>query len=291
MRKTLLILVVCFFAARLPAEEKVSAVHKDHGMTIALVSEVKAIHPGEPFWVGLHITHEPKYHTYWKAPGIAGVPTKMEWNLPAGWKAGPLVFPPPDKVKMAIYSTHGYERNVLLLALVTPPADLAAGEAILAGKATWMCCAATCHPGFGKLSLPLPVRAAGAAEGGEAAEKDAAWTEKFEAVRASQPPEIQGWKLKAVRRGNAVTLTGTPPAGLRLPEKPQFFSDDNLICSHPVQTWEPAPDGGFSVVLTVSEFPPRDVKTLSGLLFSPGGWHAAGTAPYVQIRVPLEGEG
>ena len=135
------------------------------------------------------------------------------------------------------------------------------------------------------------MRATGAAGAVGVAEKDAAWTEKFEAVRASQPPEIQGWKLRAVRRGNTVTLTGTPPAGLRLPEKPQFFCDDNLICSHPVQTWESAPDGGFSAMLTVSEFPPKGVKTLSGLLFSPGGWHAAGAAPYVQIRVPLEEEG
>lgn len=273
------------FAAPLRAQEKISATHRDHGMTISLVSEVKAIHPGEAFWVGLHIQHEPKYHTYWKAPGIAGVPTRMEWALPAGWKTGPLIFPPPDKVKMAIYSTHGYERNVLLLAEITPPADLAAGEAVLAGKASWMCCADTCHPGFGQLSLTLPVRPGGAVE------TDAAWMEKFQATRDSQPLEIQGWKLKAVRQGTTVTVTGTPPPGLRMPEHPQFFSDDNLICSHPVQKWEAAADGSFSVALTVSEFPPKGVKTLSGLLFAPGGWHAKGTAPYVQIRVPLEGDG
>src|SRR5688572_10915548 len=46
-------------------------------LTIELVSEVASIQPGSPFYVGLHLKHKEHYHTYWKFPGIVGVPTDM----------------------------------------------------------------------------------------------------------------------------------------------------------------------------------------------------------------------
>src|SRR6187551_155684 len=48
-------------------------------LSIELVSEVTSIQPGTPFYVGLHLKHQEHYHTYWKFPGIVGVPTDMAW--------------------------------------------------------------------------------------------------------------------------------------------------------------------------------------------------------------------
>ena len=41
-----------------------------------------AVQPGQAITVGLFIQHVPEYHTYWKAPGIVGVPTTINWKLP-----------------------------------------------------------------------------------------------------------------------------------------------------------------------------------------------------------------
>ena len=60
-----------------------------------LVSEVAAVKPGEPFWVGLRQTLRPKWHTYWKNPGESGLPTEIVWKLPDGAKADPIVWPAP----------------------------------------------------------------------------------------------------------------------------------------------------------------------------------------------------
>lgn len=53
--------------------------------------------------------------------------------------------------------TYGYENEVMLLAELTPPIDLASGTVTLEGKATWLACAKTCVPGGAPVSLTLPV--------------------------------------------------------------------------------------------------------------------------------------
>jgi DsbC/DsbD-like thiol-disulfide interchange protein len=53
--------------------------------------------PGKPVWVGLQITHKPEWHTYWKNSGDSGLPTVLEWTLPAGVTAGDIAWPTPQK--------------------------------------------------------------------------------------------------------------------------------------------------------------------------------------------------
>ena len=43
--------------------------------------------PGRTVWLGLRLDHAPHWHTYWSNPGT-GLPTTLEWKLPAGWTAG-----------------------------------------------------------------------------------------------------------------------------------------------------------------------------------------------------------
>ena len=44
----------------------------------------EGIEPGKPVWVGLQLAHQPEWHSYWKNSGDSGLPTKLEWKLPAG---------------------------------------------------------------------------------------------------------------------------------------------------------------------------------------------------------------
>src|SRR5262245_53837871 len=69
----------------------------DNPLKIELVSEVTSIVPGKPFYVGLHLQHQPGDHTYWRFPGIVGVPTGIKWELPEGFKAGPIEWPEPQR--------------------------------------------------------------------------------------------------------------------------------------------------------------------------------------------------
>ena len=255
------------------------ATFRGKGLTVELVSEVTTVRPGQPFHAGLYIRHDAAHHTYWKNPGLAGVATNLEWTLPAGWTAGSIEWPAPDKVLMAQINTHGYERDELLMVKLTPPAQCDK-EVTLKTKASWMCCAKSCHPGFCDLTLTLPVVAG----------PEAAWHEKwrgvFELERAQFPVPVQGWKFSAQRQGKKILLSGTPEKqGVALPEAPQFFSSDNLICSHPKQTWRKTATG-FTAELEASDFPPKEKKQLRGLLRGQPGWNP-NDARAVEIAVPL----
>lgn len=252
------------------------ASHKGKGLTVTLVADVTAVQPGKSFYAGLLIRHERGYHTYWKNPGLAGVATKLEWSLPDGWKAGEIEWPEPEKVKMASINTHGYEKDTILQVKLTPPSKLDK-PVTLKTKASWMCCAKSCHPGFVDLELTLPVAAQASAS---------KLAERMSSERAQYPVKVNGWKFTAVREGQTITLSGQPSSeAVKFPQAPQFFSADNLICSHPEQTWT-ADGAGFTAKLTVSELPPKEQSVLRGLLAGKGGWNA-GDQRAVEIEVPV----
>jgi len=52
---------------------------------------------GQPIWLGLAITHQPHWHTYWKNPGDSGLPTTLQWTLPEGVKSGEIEWPTPSR--------------------------------------------------------------------------------------------------------------------------------------------------------------------------------------------------
>jgi len=273
-----LLLILCAFAA-VRAEAGAPAHFTGKGVSVQLVSDARVIQPGQTFHLGLQLHHEPGYHTYWQNPGLAGVPTRLVPALPPGFSAGALIYPPPDKVKMAAIRVHGYEHDVLIALPITAPATLPPGPLTFDVKATWMACLRTCNPGLADLSLTLQT--------GSLAKPDPAWAPQFQALRESQPPPLTGWTLTARRTGSQIEFFALPPKGFPLPEQPQFFSLDNLICSHPVQDWQK--DGpGYRVRLTLSDYLPENQTELKGLLFGQGPWMAQNPSHYAAMAVPVQ---
>lgn len=124
---------------------------------VELIQEEETIQGGHPFWVALHLNLEKGWHVYWKNPGDAGMPLKVEWQLPPGYEAGPLQWPFPEKFTMADMVGFGYKDEVTLLAQITPPPTIEQGTKIsLQAKMNWLLCSfETCKPGSIQLTLPL----------------------------------------------------------------------------------------------------------------------------------------
>jgi thiol:disulfide interchange protein/DsbC/DsbD-like thiol-disulfide interchange protein len=122
------------------------------------LANVSAIVPGEPFLVGVRLKMEPRWHTYWKYPGDAGIPTDIKWQLPEGWRVGDIQWPIPLKLEepgdILIY---GYHDEVLLIQQVTPPKNLTNASANLSAKVNWLVCEKICIPGDGTVNLSLPI--------------------------------------------------------------------------------------------------------------------------------------
>lgn len=116
---------------------------------------------GQRFWLGLKLTHEPDWHTYWKNAGDSGLPTDLQWKLPAGLTAGAINWPVPHALRVGPLLNYGYEQTVLLPMPVTVAADFkapASGMVDVQLSANWLICRVECIPESGEFTLQIPVR-------------------------------------------------------------------------------------------------------------------------------------
>ena len=100
---------------------------------VSLVSEVTGVEAGKPFWVMLRQEIRPGWHTYWRNPGDSGAPTEITWDLPAGYSAGEIQWPFPERITYGPLVNFGYNNLALYPVLITPPADVVVGTATLKG--------------------------------------------------------------------------------------------------------------------------------------------------------------
>ena len=121
---------------------------------VELVSEVKTIAAGQPFWLAVRLSPDPAWHTYWRNPGDSGLPTRIEWTLGAGGAVGNTLWPYPQRIPLsAQVVNYGYHDEVLLMTQVTPPAsclDLR-GSAERIQRETGVRPSSFCYP-FGRTS-------------------------------------------------------------------------------------------------------------------------------------------
>lgn len=130
----------------------------------------QGVQAGQTFWLGLQITHQPHWHTYWQNPGDSGLPTQLHWSLPAGLTAGDIAWPLPKKIPIGTLANYGYEGTVLLSVPVTAGPDFkppVVGPLKIALHAEWLVCRQECIPQEGQFSLSLPAQSATALYGAD----------------------------------------------------------------------------------------------------------------------------
>ncbi len=158
---------------------------------------------GKPVWLGLKIEHQPHWHTYWKNPGDSGLPTTLQWTLPAGVTAGDIQWPTPGRLPIGPLMNFGYEDTLLLPVPLTVPAGFQADTLNITLRADWLVCKEVCIPEGGDFTLKLPVQQATAGHGA-----------LFDSARAAQPQPVPGAKATAAVDGGqlVVTVSGIPAA-------------------------------------------------------------------------------
>ncbi len=116
------------------------------------------IEPGKQVWLGLRLDHQPEWHTYWKNSGDSGLPTLLEWQLPAGITAGDIAWPTPKKIRIGTLANYGYENTILLPVPVTLAANFTDAQLNVKLKAAWLICHKECIPQEGEFALSIPVK-------------------------------------------------------------------------------------------------------------------------------------
>ena len=177
-----------------------NVVRTDH-VTAELVAERSAVQPGQSLQIGLKLQHIPKWHTYWRNPGDSGLPTQIDWTLPAGGSIGEIEWPAPKRLPIGPLVNFGYEGELLLPLRFTAPADARPGQELkLRAQAQWLVCHDVCIPESGTLELRLPVVAADVTPGGTA------HTALFERAAAARAVPLRGWTASVQQQGRELLL-------------------------------------------------------------------------------------
>lgn len=232
------------------AVERIEAAH----IEVALLSEVASVQPGETFSVGVLLDPEAGWHTYWRNPGDTGLPTRVNWTLPASVSAGELQWPYPERADYQGLTNYGYKGPALLIADIDVPADFSGESLDIAAQVDWLVCEEICIPGRGTVDISLPV-------GESAISADAGL---FEATRAKHPTPLSFASANFQFGAEAVIqIHGVDPGVLNF-DQVEFF---------PLQT-------GYAN----NAASPRIIRTVDGLLIQTG-------LKETNIRVPdpLEG--
>ncbi|HSV60392.1 MAG TPA: thioredoxin family protein [Variovorax sp.] len=199
-------------AAGLPAAAQLTAQPQAVVTTPRVRAELmvyapEGVAPGAPVWVGLQLTHQPQWHTYWKNAGDSGLPTELRWTLPEGVTAGEIAWPAPHKIPVGTLANYGYENTVLLPVPLTvqpgfkPPLSIASkgGELDIQLHASWLVCRQECIPEEGKFALKLPLTGTTALQ-----------RATFQAAFDAQPAELQPGQVEVVGQKLNVRLDGLP---------------------------------------------------------------------------------
>ena len=188
-----------------------------------LIAEKSTAQPGKPTLVGLKLRMEPHWHTYWRNPGDSGLPTRIQWLLPEGWKAGEIQWPYPSPLPVGPLMNYGYEDEVVLLAELTPPAAPAAGSVAIKARAEWLVCKDICIPEKGELDMVFAVSSAEPVV-------NPRWQAHIERARNQLPVDVAGWKYESALRGKTLMVRMTAPQGAAPPANAAFFPErENVI--------------------------------------------------------------
>jgi thiol:disulfide interchange protein len=180
---TVLLCSVWAFAAPSYAQALASAVVTTPQLRAELMAHApQGVQTGQPLWVGLQLTHQPEWHTYWRNPGDSGLPTQIELNLPAGIRAGEIQWPLPHQLKAGNLTNYGFEKTVLLAVPLTVSAKFkpnATQTLDIQAHASWLVCRLECIPQEGDFVLRIPANSSYAAH-----------ASAFDALMAEQPQSL-----------------------------------------------------------------------------------------------------
>ncbi len=132
------------------------AAEEEHPVKASLIAETRGFQPGQALTVALRLDQAPGWHTYWVDPGDAGLATAVDWDLPKGVTAGPLLWPKPIVFKdPGGLVGYGYKDQALLLTEIRVPKGYSGERLALKAQANWLVCKDVCIPGDAGVSLVL----------------------------------------------------------------------------------------------------------------------------------------
>ena len=120
---------------------------------ITLIKDHSDFVPGTSINIGLKVSMDEGWHTYWKNPGDSGGPIELNWDLPIGFSVSDVQWPLPEKIEYPPLMTYGYEDFVIYPMVLSIPENYS--DNYFEMTADILICADVCIPESGKISANL----------------------------------------------------------------------------------------------------------------------------------------
>ena len=277
------VVLSCTFAAhaQLFGEAGLATPQESH-VEAALVSEVTSIQPGHPFWVGLHLTLDKEWHVYWRNPGDAGLPTKIEWHLPNGFTAGDIQWPYPGRFDFAPLTNYGYSDEVLFPIEITPPPDLKPGSSVtLNGYASWLVCKGECVPGGAEVSLTLKVDTVTPAYNDH-------WSKQFSTTRDLLPIKSSDWKIRVSSNDKYLFINLAKPSWYTgFLKDVTFFPYQQKVIEYARPQKLTETEDGYELRIERSHLSESPPVQLAGVLVTDSGWRGDNSEKAMEFDEPV----
>jgi DsbC/DsbD-like thiol-disulfide interchange protein len=225
---------------------------------LSLIAEDNAFAPAHTTWIGVLFDLEKGWHIYWANPGDSGEPPKIQWQLPAGFRAGAIHWSTPVRLGTGTVIDYGYEGRVLLPVPLEVPANYnAAAHAALSADVRYLICREVCIPAKANVTLAVPAT-------NEPPAAAAARREIFHSARAGWPQPVPvGWKVQANDQGPHFVLD--LDTGSREMKALFFPLEEDQIDNAAAQTVTPTARG-VRITLKKSDQLLKPISTLKGVI-------------------------
>jgi len=234
---------------------------------VELIARQNSITPGSTLQLGVHFVLEPGWHIYWINPGDSGQPPVFKWQLPEGFTAGEIEWPPPERMQSnSQLADYGYHDEALFIVPIHAPQVIHTNSGQLgtpqfAAEIKWLICREVCIPEHAQLQLALPFSAKTVENPSSA--RLFATTEKL-----LPRPLPLGWHASATSTKDEFVLAITADKPIA---KAQFFPlAPGQIDNPTLQKLQPSTTG-LKIILKKSDILLKPISVLRGVLAIPGG--------------------
>jgi thiol:disulfide interchange protein len=271
------VLAILAAAVAIGASARSSQAEEPH-VKASLLADTRSVVPGQPLHLALRQQIEPGWHTYWSNPGDSGLPTAIDWTLPPDFKAGPIVWPTPERFAVGPVVDYGYRSEVVLPVTIDVPSNVTPGTNIaLAAHASWLVCSDTCIPEDIQLSISLPLTTL--------AEPDPDGAKFFASARA-RTPMPNPFRTTVAAPGDKIILQVAAGDATRLTDVMFFPADAGVVDDDAPQAATAEPDGLRLTLLRNTAKPPPAV--LNGVLvFRDSATQAEDQRQAIMISAPF----
>jgi len=243
-----------------------------------LVLSAESVRPGDTVLAGVHLKMDRGWHVYWRNAGESGLPTRIEWTLPAGIRAGEIQWPVPEVFTSGGLTTYVYQGETLLIVPLKVTEKMPRGSVQLRAKVSWLECQEACVPGSGEVEATLLVGAE------TKTSSDAGLIETWQKrTPASAPASVYrgGWAEQGTNETRHLIIEGEMVNGAK-PSDFYGYGGDGFEVSPGAEALE-ADAGKFRLRKSVKRFEPVFPSTIEGVLVWPGSGAQATAAREVRL--------